>query len=77
MPYDVSLDEVLFSKVWEADSDRITVSVRSYNKGGKKLQITRENKNREGDFRFTKLGRMSKDEAEAILPFLQEATQNM
>lgn len=77
MPYDSSLDENLFSKSWESDSTRLTVSVYSYNKGPKKLQITRENRNPEGEFRFTKLGRISREEAEAILPFMQEALKAM
>ncbi|MBU4458095.1 MAG: hypothetical protein KJ902_05060 [Candidatus Omnitrophica bacterium] len=74
MPYDSSLDEQVFSKAWETDAGRLTVSVYSYNKGQKKLQITRENRNAEGGLRFTKLGRMEKEEVEAILPLIQEAT---
>ncbi len=77
MPYDSSLDEKVFSKSWENDTTRLSVSVYSYNKGPKKLQITRENKNAEGEFRFTKLGRMAKDETEAVLPFIQEAVTAM
>lgn len=77
MPYDASLDEKVFAKTWEGESDRITVSVYSYNKGAKKLQITRENKNSQGEYRFTKLGRMSKEEAEAVLPLVQEAIGKM
>jgi len=48
------------------------VSVYAYNKGQKKLQITRENKTREGEYRFTKLGRMTKEEVQAVLPLIQE-----
>ena len=77
MPYDSSLDEQLFSKSWEADATKITVSVYSYNNGPKKLQITRENRDANGNFRFTKLGRIAKDELEAILPSIQEALASM
>ena len=77
MPYDSSLDEKLFSKSWEGEIDRITVSVYSYNNGQKKLQITRENKDRQGNYRFVKMGRLSKEEIQAILPFIQEALENM
>lgn len=73
MPYDKSLDKELFSKNWEDDGTRVTVSVYSYNGGVKKLQLSRENKNAEGELRFAKLGRMTKEEAEAILPFITEA----
>ena len=77
MPYDSSLDEQLFSKPWESEGARITVSVYSYNKGLKKIQIVRENSDPSGNFRFTKLGRISKEEMEAILPLIQEALTHM
>ena len=77
MPYDSGLDECLFSKSWETEVMRLTVSVYSYNKGAKKIQITRENRDSQGQFRFAKLGRMSKEEAEAVLPLIQEALSAM
>ncbi len=77
MPYDNSLDESLFSKSWEGDVGRLTVSVYSYNKGVKKLQINRENRDPEGGFRFAKLGRMTKEETEAVLPLMQEALKSL
>ena len=77
MPYDSSLDDTLFSKTWETDSDRLTVSVRSYNQGEKKLQLSRESKNAQGELRFAKLGRLTREETEAILPLIQEALTNM
>jgi len=77
MPYDSSLDKQLFSKTWESDEGKITVSVYSYNNGQKKLQIVREIKNREGEYAFTKLGRLTKEEAEGILPLINEAVAQM
>ena len=77
MPYDNSLDECLFSKSWETDSDRITVSIYSYNQGTKKLQLSRERKNKDGELKFAKLGRLTAEEAEAILPLIQEALAQM
>ncbi len=77
MPYDMSLDESLFSKSWESDSGRLTVSIYSYNKGTKKLQITRENRVGDGELRFAKLGRMTKEEVEAVLPLMAEAVKAM
>ena len=77
MPYDSSLDESLFSKSKETENGRITVSIYSYNKGAKKIQITRETRDPEGGFKFAKLGRMNKDEIEAILPLIQEAIKHM
>lgn len=77
MPYDASLDETLFSKEHETEDTRVTVSIRSYNNGEKKLQLSRENKNAEGTYKFAKLGRMTKEETEAVIPLIQEAVAQM
>jgi hypothetical protein len=77
MPYDANLDKELFSKSHENDDGKITVSVHSYNNGPKKIQIVRENRDQEGAFRFAKLGRMTKEELQAVLPSIQEALSNM
>ena len=77
MPYNSEMDECLFSKSWENDTGRLTVGVYSYNKGTKKLQITRENRDPQGDLRFAKLGRMTKGELNSLLPLLQEALNAM
>jgi len=77
MPYDAKLDNQLFTKSVENDLGRVSVSVYSYNNGPKKLQISRENKDEEGKLSFAKLGRMTKDEALAILPLIQEAIPKM
>ena len=73
MPYDSSLDKQLFAKSWEGEGTKITVSIYSYNNGPKKIQISRENYTADGEPRFAKLGRLLKEELEAILPHLQEA----
>ena len=77
MPYESDLDEELCSKSCETDFGQLNVSVHSYNKGVKKLQIARENKDPQGELRFSKLGRMSKKEVESILPLIQEALSAM
>ena len=73
MPYDKSLDDQLFSKAWESEEGRLSVSVFSYNNGPRKLQIVRETRDAEGNFRFGKMGRLTKEEAEGVLPLIQEA----
>ncbi len=75
MPYDSSLDEQIFSKPWEDEGGKIVVSVHSYNKGVKKLQISREIKDKMGNAAFAKLGRLSKEEVKGILPLIQEALE--
>ncbi|MFC1576531.1 hypothetical protein ACFL3J_02545 [Candidatus Omnitrophota bacterium] len=77
MPYDSSLDENLFSKAWEGETGKITVGVFSYNNGQKKLQISRENRDAEGGWRFAKLGRMTKEEAQNVAPLITEAIKSM
>ncbi len=77
MPYDKSLDKELFKELKEFDDTRISVGVYSYNGNEKKLQITRENKDQNGDWRFDKLGRMTKPEAKEIVPVLVKAIEQM
>ena len=77
MPYDSSLDKQLFSKSFEVENTKVTVSVYSYNNGPKKLQLSRENADAEGEWRFSKLGRMTKEEFQGILPFLEEALTHL
>ncbi len=77
MPFDPELDKTLWSEEKQFDSTKITVSVKQYNEGVKKLQISRENPTKEGEFRFAKLGRVTKEEAEAILPLMQKSLEFM
>lgn len=77
MPFDKSLDKSLFSESVEFETTKITVSVFSYNEGTPKLQISRENRSAEGEYRFAKLGRMVKEEVEAILPLIEKAKSSL
>jgi len=77
MAFDKSLDKVLFSEVAEFETSKITVGVYSYNDGEKKLQLSRETRNMDGEFTFAKLGRMFKDEVEAVIPLMKKALEHM
>ena len=77
MPYDQSLDQKSFTKNWEGENTIVSVNLFSYNEGPKKLQLSRENKTAQGELRFAKLGRLTKEEAEGILPLMQEALAEM
>lgn len=78
MPYDPNLDAEKFGETVEMDITRIKVSVHSYNDGTPKLQLSRENRNQTtGEWRFSKLGRMTKEEAEAVLPLIKKAIGHM
>lgn len=77
MAFDPNLDKQLFAENIEFESTKITVSVQQYNEGVKKLQISRENANAQGEWSFAKLGRMTKDEAEKVIPAMQKALQHL
>lgn len=77
MAFDPNLDKKLFSETKDFEMTRVTVSVCQYNEGEKKLQLSRENRSQEGDWKFAKLGRLFKDEAEAIIPIMQKALEHM
>ncbi|MGE0267943.1 MAG: hypothetical protein AB7S78_05770 [Candidatus Omnitrophota bacterium] len=77
MPYDQTLDVATFKETKEFEDTRITVGVFSYNEGQKKLQLSRENMNANEEWRFAKLGRMTKEEAQEILPIMAKAVEAM
>lgn len=77
MPFDQTLDISSFKESKEFMDTRITVGVFSYNEGPKKLQVTRENKTQTEEWRFAKLGRMTKDEAAEIVPIMAKAIESM
>jgi hypothetical protein len=77
MVYDANMDKALFSEIVEFETTRITVSVFSYNNGTPKLQISRENMDPDGTFKFAKLGRMIKEEAEKVVPLMAKALEQM
>ena len=76
MPYDKSVDIDVFKETREFEDTRITVGVFSYNGGEKKIQISRENKTAE-EWRFAKLGRMTKAELGEVLPLITKAFEKM
>ncbi|MGM5488361.1 MAG: hypothetical protein ACQESG_05415 [Nanobdellota archaeon] len=78
MAFDKSLDKELFGEEVEFEVTKLRVSVFSYNDGPAKMQISRQLRNMEtGDYKFAKLGRVTKDEVEAILPLMQKALTHM
>ena len=77
MVFDKNLDKELFSETKEFETSKIKVGVYSYNDGEKKLQISRETRNQDGEWKFAKVGRMFKDEVEAVIPIMQKALEYM
>ncbi len=78
MPFEKSLDKEIFSKTAKLETTRLTVAVFSYNEGIPKLQISRENLSPgSGGWRFSKLGRMIKEEVEVVLPLMKDALPHL
>ncbi|MBS3135575.1 hypothetical protein J4401_01290 [Candidatus Woesearchaeota archaeon] len=78
MAFDKNLDKKLFSETKEFETTKITVGVYSYNDGEKKLQISRENRNpNTAEWTFAKLGRMIREEAEAVMPMMEKSLKEM
>ncbi|MBI2662180.1 hypothetical protein HYX11_01850 [Candidatus Woesearchaeota archaeon] len=71
--FDKNLDKELFAESIDFEKSKITVAVFAYNNGTPKLQIGRENKNAAGELSFAKLGRMTKDEVEKVMPLMEKA----
>jgi len=78
MAYDKNMDKEIFSETAEFETTQITVSVYQYNEGTPKLQISRKNMDPEsGEFKWSKLGRMVKEEIVAILPMIEKAKEHL
>lgn len=75
--FDPSLDKELFAEAVEVNGQRLTAAVMCYNDGMAKLHIKRERINKEGEATFAKLGRLTLDEAKAIMPLVQKAMEFM
>ena len=71
MAFDPNLDKQLFKAEKQFDATKIIVEIRSYNDGQPKAQISRNNY-RDDRWVFSKLGRLTKDEAEALNDMLKE-----
>lgn len=71
-------DRKLFSRAWEGRNWRIIVSVHTYEGGSPKLQLTREKTSKKYEHNpFAKLGRLSREEMDGIMPLMQEAMTHM
>lgn len=77
MAFDKNLDRNLWSETVEFETSKLTVGVFSYNDGEKKLQVSRENRNQNGEWSFAKLGRMLTEEVEAVIPLMQKAVEEL
>jgi hypothetical protein len=76
--FDKSLDVEVFGEEIAFETTKLRVSVMQYNEGQKKLQVSRENlDNNSGDWKWSKLGRMTIDESKAVVPIMTKALPEM
>lgn len=75
MPFDASLDKELYKTEKDFGNTKIIVSVMSYNEGRPKIQLSRLNKSND-DWTFSKLGRLSVEEANEVFLMIQEAIKH-
>jgi len=77
MAFDKSLDKELFGETVKFETTKLRVSVFSYNDGTPKLQISREVLDQNtAEYKWSKLGRMLKEEVEAVIPIMQKALEH-
>ncbi len=76
--FDKSKDKNLFSEAASFETTRITVGVFSYNDGEQKMQVSRENRDMNtGEWQFSKLGRMTYEEVEKVIPMMKKGFEKM
>jgi hypothetical protein len=73
MPYDSSKDECIKIIGVTSGVNEIEVGLWSYNKGKPKVSMLRKGIKRSGEPWTSSIGRISKEELEALLPLLHEA----
>ena len=76
--FDKSLDVEVFGEEVAFETTKLRVSVMQYNEGQKKLQVSRENlDNNTGDWKWSKLGRMTSEESKLVVPLMTKALPEM
>jgi hypothetical protein len=75
--FDPNLDKEIWSESVTLGGSRLKIAVMSYNDGTPKLQIGRERLNKEGEGTFAKLGRLTLEEVDAIIPLMQKAKEHL
>lgn len=74
--FDKTKDKEITAKEIDMGNYKLIASLHSYDEGQVKLQLSRVNITEEGE-RFTKLGRLNKDDVKQLIPVLQELLSKM
>jgi|TARA_Y100000310_G_scaffold103241_1_gene101547 hypothetical protein len=75
--YNSKVDVESFNEERVFDNTKLKVRVMSYKEGEKKIHISRENNILDADFKFTKLGRLNRTEAEFVVLAMVKALEDM
>ena len=76
--FDPSLDKELFYECADVGSNRYSVAIKQYNNGVPKLHISKQTSTTiDGSYKYVKLGRLTKEEMEALMPLFQKALNCM
>lgn len=75
--YNKELDKEIGKEEVEIGNKRLTARIMQYNEGQKKLQIGQEYKDKDGEWKFTKIGRMTKEEAEALIEIAEKSIKSL
>lgn len=74
--FDKEQDKNLAEEKFTTENGVLTISVMQYKAGAKKIQISRQTKRGE-ELMFAKLGRLNKEEAEAVKEALNKLIDKM
>lgn len=76
MKFDLEKDKLIIKEVIDRNFYKLVVGLYSYDDGPVKLQLSKILTTKEGE-RFSKLGRLSKEDIEALIPVLQKLLPKM
>ncbi|MBI5881318.1 hypothetical protein HZB90_04265 [archaeon] len=75
--FDPNLDKEIWSESVTLGISKLKVSIMSYNDGAPKMQISRERLNQSGEGTFAKLGRLTLDEVNSVMPLMEKAKEHL
>ena len=75
--YNSKVDVESFNEERVFDNTKLKVRVMYYKEGEKKIHISIENNILDADFKFTKLGRLNRTEAEFVVLAMVKALEDM
>lgn len=75
--FDKSKDKLVKSETLEFEGMKITVSIHSYDGGDNKMGLSKLLVKEGEEDKFAKVGRMTKEQAEKVVPVMQKMLEDM